>query len=120
MASSVMSFFKDWSVPYPEAGHGFWGEQTSTLNFCEEDYVLSFYCAELCNLYYHATKDPAFHQAAYAVLTATVLIRSIWVMEVQVRPPLQAEDGARARYILKTMWALVATGEIRGFRKRDV
>lgn len=25
-------------VPYPVAhpGHGFWGEQTSTLNFCEE------------------------------------------------------------------------------------
>ncbi|KAG8409468.1 alkaline ceramidase ydc1 [Metarhizium acridum] len=61
-------------------------------------------------LYYHATKDPAFHQAAYAVLTATVLIRSIWIMEIQVRPALQAEDVARARYILKTMWALVATG----------
>ncbi|EFY84869.1 alkaline ceramidase [Metarhizium acridum CQMa 102] len=60
-------------------------------------------------LYYHATKDPAFHQAAYAVLTATVLIRSIWIMEIQVRPALQAEDVARARYILKTMWALVAT-----------
>lgn len=26
------------SLPYPVAspGHGFWGEQTSTLNFCEE------------------------------------------------------------------------------------
>ncbi|KAK8918154.1 Alkaline ceramidase 3 [Metarhizium anisopliae] len=71
--------------------------------------------AVFITLYYHATKDPAFHQAAYAVLTATVLIRSIWVMEVQVRPSLQAEDAARARYILKTMWALVATGEIRGF-----
>ncbi|KAH6610971.1 hypothetical protein Trco_000991 [Trichoderma cornu-damae] len=38
--------------PYPIAnpGHGFWGEQTSTLNFCEEDYALSSYCAELCNV----------------------------------------------------------------------
>ncbi|KPM44839.1 hypothetical protein AK830_g1702 [Neonectria ditissima] len=37
-------------APYPDQGPGFWGEQTSTLNFCEEDYVLSFYCAELCNV----------------------------------------------------------------------
>lgn len=36
MASSVTTFLKDWSVPYPEAKGGFWGEQTSTLNFCEE------------------------------------------------------------------------------------
>ncbi|OAQ64145.1 alkaline phytoceramidase [Pochonia chlamydosporia 170] len=51
--------------------------------------------------------------AAYAALTATVLFRSIWVMEVQLRPALEAEDAERARYILKTMWALVATGEIK-------
>lgn len=58
-------------IPYPTAnpGHGFWGEQTSTLNFCEEvsernynflsfkkaeyqnkDYALSSYCAEFCNV----------------------------------------------------------------------
>lgn len=64
-------------IPYPTAnpGNGFWGEQTSTLNFCEEvservcgsffffffsfslsntnsqkDYALSSYCAEFCNV----------------------------------------------------------------------
>lgn len=36
MVSLVTKFFKDWSVPYPESKDGFWGEQTSTLNFCEE------------------------------------------------------------------------------------
>ncbi|KAF3796995.1 Alkaline ceramidase YPC1 [Colletotrichum gloeosporioides] len=30
---------------------GFWGEKTSTLNFCEEDYVVSYYCAEVCNTF---------------------------------------------------------------------
>ncbi|KAJ4151310.1 hypothetical protein LMH87_012019 [Akanthomyces muscarius] len=37
--------------PYPEPlqGRGFWGQQTSTLNWCEEDYILTHYCAELCN-----------------------------------------------------------------------
>ncbi|KAI0478666.1 ceramidase-domain-containing protein [Xylariaceae sp. FL0804] len=37
------------SFPYHEPRQGFWGEKTSTLNFCEEDYVMSYYCAEVCN-----------------------------------------------------------------------
>ncbi|KAI1079398.1 putative alkaline phytoceramidase [Whalleya microplaca] len=41
-----MSFL---SFPYHEPRLGFWGEKTSTLNFCEEDYVMSYYCAEVCN-----------------------------------------------------------------------
>ncbi|PNY29283.1 Alkaline ceramidase 3 [Tolypocladium capitatum] len=193
-------------APYPDHSHGFWGEQTSTLNFCEEDYALSFYCAELCNTvtnalflwlgakgisnclreshatifvlayigyivvglgsilfhatlkypmqlvdelsmiyttclmmyasfaysrsrafsvllgvsllalagsitaYYHITKDPVFHQGAYAALTATVVFRSMWVMESQVRPLLEARDRDRSRRVLKATWLLVATG----------
>ncbi|KAK1239551.1 hypothetical protein MKX07_001005 [Trichoderma sp. CBMAI-0711] len=164
------------SYPYPTAnpGHGFWGEQTSTLNFCEEDYALSSYCAELCNtvtnaifmwlgirgvvnclqqkhpsiflisylgymvvglgsilfhttlksvlgigllslsgsitVYYHVTKDPVFHQVAYAFLTATVVFRSMWVMESQLRPVLSARDPEEAARVLNTMWAMIATG----------
>ncbi|GAW18737.1 hypothetical protein ANO14919_082190 [Xylariales sp. No.14919] len=37
------------SFPYHEPRPGFWGEKTVTLNFCEEDYVMSYYCAEVCN-----------------------------------------------------------------------
>ncbi|KAL7820514.1 ceramidase [Trichoderma aethiopicum] len=196
------------SYPYPTAnpGHGFWGEQTSTLNFCEEDYALSSYCAELCNtvtngifmwlgirgvvnclqqkhpsiflisylgymvvglgsilfhttlkypmqlvdelsmiyttclmvhasfaylrsrtfsailgiallslagsitVYYHVTKDPVFHQVAYGFLTATVVFRSMWVMEAQLRPVLTARDPEEAARVLNTMWAMIATG----------
>jgi len=54
-------------IPYREARDGFWGEQTSTLNWCEEvnnstprkllqiiclpaqDYNITFYCAEVVN-----------------------------------------------------------------------
>ncbi|PHH86373.1 hypothetical protein CDD83_10358 [Cordyceps sp. RAO-2017] len=204
MASTIISRFL--TAPYPDHGDGFWGEQTSTLNFCEEDYALSFYCAELCNTltnalflwlgvrgirnclrqshptiflfaflgyivvglgsvffhatlkypmqlvdelsmiyttclmmyasfsharsssfcailglcllalagsitaYYHMTKNPDFHQGAYAVLTATVVFRSMWVMESQVRPKLEACDRRDSRGLLKTMWALVTTG----------
>ncbi|KAK4071279.1 uncharacterized protein Triagg1_6310 [Trichoderma aggressivum f. europaeum] len=151
-------------IPYPTAnpGHGFWGEQTSTLNFCEEDYALSSYCAEFCNtvtnaifmwlgvrgiincvqqghpsiflisyigymvvglgsilfhttlksaqVYYHITKDPIFHQTAYAALTATIVFRSMWVMESQLRPVLSARDPEKASYVLNTMWTMVATG----------
>ncbi|KAL0936656.1 Alkaline ceramidase 3 [Colletotrichum truncatum] len=185
---------------------GYWGEKTSTLNFCEEDYVVSYYCAEVCNTltnllflwlglkgisncvsqghpriffvaflgyvvvglgsiafhtslkylmqlvdelsmiyttclmvfatfsysrstqfvaflgsglillacfitsYYHITKDPNFHQGCYAALTATVVIRSLYVMETQLRPALVARNGAKAQTILKTMWIMVATG----------
>ncbi|KAK1757716.1 ceramidase [Echria macrotheca] len=36
-------------IPYRESRDGFWGEQTSTLNWCEEDYNITFYCAEAVN-----------------------------------------------------------------------
>ncbi|KAE9566944.1 hypothetical protein CGMCC3_g16877 [Colletotrichum fructicola] len=153
---------------------GFWGEKTSTLNFCEEDYVVSYYCAEVCNtftnllfmwlglkgihnypmqlidelsmiyttclmvfatfsysrsgrfsaflgcgltllagfitVYYHVTKDPVFHQSCYAALTATVVFRSLYVMETQLRPVLVKRNSTKASSVLKTMWIMVATG----------
>ncbi|KAK5654777.1 hypothetical protein OQA88_6813 [Cercophora sp. LCS_1] len=36
-------------IPYRESREGFWGEQTSTLNWCEEDYNVTYYCAEAVN-----------------------------------------------------------------------
>lgn len=63
-----LGFLGSLRLPYPDHGHGFWGQQTSTLNFCEEvrhydilpgplhstntvqDYALSYYCAEVCNV----------------------------------------------------------------------
>jgi hypothetical protein len=38
------------SFPYHEPREGYWGDKTVTLNFCEEDYVISYYCAEFCNV----------------------------------------------------------------------
>lgn len=29
---------------------GFWGEPTSTLDWCEENYEVSYYIAEFCEL----------------------------------------------------------------------
>ncbi|KAH6646502.1 alkaline dihydroceramidase [Truncatella angustata] len=43
------SIFGALAFSYHEPREGFWGEKTVTLNFCEEDYVMSYYCAELCN-----------------------------------------------------------------------
>lgn len=37
-------------------------------------------------LYYHYIQDPLFHQNAYAILTATVIFRSMYTMEVTLRP----------------------------------
>ncbi|GJC86395.1 alkaline ceramidase YDC1 [Colletotrichum liriopes] len=37
------------SLPYPETQEGFWGKPTSTINWCEEDYVVSYFAAEAVN-----------------------------------------------------------------------
>ncbi|KAJ1333743.1 dihydroceramidase [Microdochium nivale] len=202
------------SVPYGEPGEGFWGPKTVTLNFCEEDYVITHYIAELCNTltnflfvvlgvrglkmclkYQHApifvvaflgymtvgiastlfhaslkywmqladelsmiyttffmmyatysygrspafrvllsivlaaiawyitaryyeTKDPQFHQDAYAVLTATVVFSNMWIMEYRVRPRLEEREKLRpadtnippSNATMSDMWKMVATG----------
>ncbi|KAL0261242.1 alkaline ceramidase ydc1 [Diplodia seriata] len=88
--------------------------------------------------YYHYLQDPAFHQNMYALLTAVVLFRSIYIMEVRLRPTLKAEEKAAASAaavangnaaaaaaaapgekrrrdardtdILRTMWIMIASG----------
>ena len=82
--------------------------------------------------YYHYLQDPTFHQRMYALLTATVLFRAMWVMETNLRPSIrnrrqkhseqkqgqvtQAQKREQQRIderdtkILKTMWAMIATG----------
>lgn len=80
--------------------------------------------------YYHYLKDPTFHQNAYALLTAVVLFRSFFVMEVNLRPWMkgrfQSEEAAkkgppmseaerkrrdeRDTKIVNNMWLMVAFG----------
>ncbi|KAG7124282.1 Alkaline ceramidase 3 like protein [Verticillium longisporum] len=208
MSSTTPSRGPSFGFPYDDSnGHeGFWGPKTVTLNFCEEDYVVSYYCAEICNTltnllflwlgvrgiqnclkhkhdrifvisflgyiivgagstafhstlkypmqlvdelsmiyttcvmcfatftyrrsnrfsaclglalmalaafitaYYHISKDPLFHQNSYGILTAIVLLRSVYVMETELRPKLHAQDPAKAKRILATMWLMVGTG----------
>ncbi|KAI1327569.1 alkaline phytoceramidase [Xylariaceae sp. FL0255] len=202
------------SFPYHEPRDGFWGEKTVTLNFCEEDYVMSYYCAEVCNtisnvlflwlgargirlcvqnryptiyfitflgyvvvgcgstlfhatlkypmqlvdelamIYttcfmchatfaydrsfrfstalaaalvglawlitarYYQTKDPLFHQNAYAVLTATVIFSNMWIMERLLRPALEKREAKRlpgssvptTKALISNLWSMVATG----------
>lgn len=81
-------------------------------------------------LFYHYLQDPRFHQNMYALLTAVVLFRSMYVMEVSIRPSLRhkrkekenlvvkgvPDDHERVRendrdvQILIDMWSLVACG----------
>lgn len=81
--------------------------------------------------YYHYLQDPAFHQNAYALLTAIVLLRSMYVMETRIRPYYrkrreergqvvavrksgskreEERQDVRDREVLKTMWTMVAVG----------
>jgi dihydroceramidase len=71
-------------------------------------------------LYYHYLQDPAFHQNAYAILTAIVLFRAMYVMEVNMRPRFRAKEKAssaaqdrenrRDEEILRQMWTMIACG----------
>jgi dihydroceramidase len=75
--------------------------------------------------YYHFLKDPTFHQNAYAILTAIVLFRSVYVMEVSLRPYFRRQHGAhslasksgedhradeRDLKIVKQMWIMIIFG----------
>jgi dihydroceramidase len=71
-------------------------------------------------LYYHYLQDPAFHQNAYAILTAIVLFRAMYVMEVNIRPRFRVKEKApgasqeredrRDKAILKQMWTMIVCG----------
>lgn len=83
--------------------------------------------------YYHYLQDPSFHQNAYAILTALVLLRSMYVMELNIRPyfrkrhedHLKVEDSGshnirerneqqridvRDAIIVRRMWLMIAVG----------
>jgi len=180
------------AVDYPPPGqHGFWDPVTSTLDWCEENYNVTYWCAEVINsftnllfmalaikglincvkhghdpvfavsfvgyglvgtasflfhatlkypwqlademsmivitlimcfatfshgrnwlfssflavfliglalfigIYYHFLQDPTFHQTAYAILTAVVLFRSMYLMETSLRPALVEREKSR-------------------------
>ena len=84
-------------------------------------------------LYYHYLQDPAFHQTAYAILTAIVLLRAMYVMEFTLRRTLEQTEkdyrlqnqgrgmneqqqktfawkDQRDRKILSRMWVMIAYG----------
>ena len=85
--------------------------------------------AAFVTLYYHQIQDPAFHQTVYAILTAIVLFRAMYMMEVAIRPHFQSaerkalnprsdratetvrkREDLRDQEILRTMWKMIATG----------
>ena len=79
--------------------------------------------AVFITLYYHYLQDPVFHQNAYAALTATVLLRMMYLMERSLRPgwrknrgshvgssSVSANESLRDQEILTSMWQMVAYG----------
>ncbi|EEA20385.1 alkaline ceramidase ydc1 [Talaromyces marneffei ATCC 18224] len=89
--------------------------------------------AVFITLYYHYLQDPAFHQNAYALLTTVVVFRSMYNMEVALRPkwrksreedrlarerkglPVlskerQEYENTRDLKTLKIMWSMVIYG----------
>ena len=98
--------------------------------------VLGILCASLSLFitgYYHYLQDPTFHQNAYAILTAVVFFRSVYVMEMNIRPYYrkrheehqraqqspklsnaekaeEARKDERDKEILRTMWTMIPVG----------
>lgn len=72
--------------------------------------------------YYHYLQDPDFHQNAFALLAVVVVFRSIYVMEISLRPSLRKHEklqkdpelavleSKRDKQILFDMWAMVILG----------
>jgi dihydroceramidase len=71
---------------------------------------------------YHYLQDPVFHQNMFALLTAVVVLRSMWIMELLLRPSRRVKGGdvdlisdvaeqarvnRRDEDILKTMWTMI-------------
>lgn len=107
----------------------------ATFSFSRSRAVRQILCVGLVSLavfitlYYHYLQDPAFHQNAFALITAIVLFRSMYVMEVNIRPSLKKKYGTapqkstaglskadlkanaqRDLAILNEMWLMVAIG----------
>lgn len=79
--------------------------------------------AVFITLYYHYLQDPAFHQNAYAILTAIVLFRAMYVMEGTLKPKVKdgkrmgdedrvadQREAVRDRKILVTMRIMIVVG----------
>lgn len=60
--------------------------------------------------YYVTSKDPVFHQVAYAALTCAVVFRGMYIMSSQLRPALEKRT-AEATDIMDQMWRMAFTGE---------
>ncbi|KAJ9668705.1 alkaline ceramidase ydc1 [Coniosporium apollinis] len=65
--------------------------------------------------YYHYLQDPVFHQNMYALLTAIVLFRAMYVMEVSIRPSLRYTGRSVA--IAQVKGAAGATGKVEQKRR---
>lgn len=91
-------------------------------------FFIAVFIAVFITGYYYYIKDPLFHQNAFALLTAVVFFRSLYGMEVSLRPSRQAKrreevgrfdvrDAAeqavvdqRDLGIIKTMYQMIPVG----------
>ncbi|KAH8782858.1 ceramidase [Diaporthe sp. PMI_573] len=68
--------------------------------------------AVFISVYYHYLGDPVFHQVMFAMLTATVVLRSIYVMLKTLWPQSRPQNNLERRdiEIIGAMWTMIATG----------
>ncbi|KAK5734853.1 alkaline ceramidase ydc1 [Elasticomyces elasticus] len=70
--------------------------------------------------YYHYLQDPTFHQNAYAILTALVLTRSMYIMEVELRPYYRKRRAVNAKAQDSDITGTESSAELKRKDERDV
>ncbi|KAL8979594.1 MAG: hypothetical protein Q9205_005109 [Flavoplaca limonia] len=91
-------------------------------------FALAVFIATFVTAYYYHIKDPLFHQNAFALLTVVVFVKSLYGMEVSLRPSRQAKRRVevgradandateqarvdqRDRNIIETMYQMIPVG----------
>ena len=59
---------------------------------------------------YYITKDPMFHEVSYGALTVGIVFRSMYTMEYQLRPVLEARVPDSAKAIMDKIWKMCLSG----------
>lgn len=126
--SNVLCDFLILPIPCCKVGVEYRTFLSGYLHYSKHTSLSILASSNIGKLYYHYLQDPLFHQNAFAIITAVVLFRSMYVMEVNIRPSLrkrwatiplkrlpdpeeeQVAREVRDKKIVKEMWFMVGMG----------
>ncbi|CCD24223.1 ceramidase NDAI_0C05640 [Naumovozyma dairenensis CBS 421] len=122
------------SWPYPEESVGYWGNVTSTIDWCEENYVVSYYVAEWSNTISNIVYLMTTFYSTYCTYRNSLEFRfyligagygivgvGSWLFHMTLQYRFQLLDELPMNYAMSIpVWSLVseAIDEIRSIKDR--